>query len=314
MGMFEDINREMEELKEKLWERKKLSNRREQLRANITTQNKRLYDLEYEMNKEKADVEELKTLNVSTLIYKLLGSKDKKLKKEQEEYIRAKLKYDEANNLLEALKKEEDSISSKLLELRDIEEQYEELSLIKEKMILEGTTTLKEKFLELEISINNVKDDIREYSEAISAGMTLLYELKKLTDSLNSASNWGIVDMLGGGLLSTAVKHGHLDDAKEITYRLNKLSANFKRELIDIKLDASIEVNLSSFESFGDYFFDGVFVDWMVQGKIDTSLENVVNLHRHLEVILSDLENKKKTLDSKLSSLIYERNTLIEKA
>jgi hypothetical protein len=266
------------------------------------------------MNKEKADVEELKTLSVSTLIYKLLGSKDKKLKKEQEEYIRAKLKYDEANNLLEALKKEEDSISSKLLELRDIEEQYEELSLIKEKMILEGTTTLKEKFLELEISINNVKDDIREYSEAISAGMTLLYELKKLTDSLNSASNWGIVDMLGGGLISTAVKHGHLDDAKEITYRLNKLSVNFKRELIDIKLDASIEVNLSSFESFGDYFFDGVFVDWMVQGKIDASLENVVNLHRHLEVILSDLENKKKTLDSKLSSLIYERNTLIEKA
>lgn len=312
--MFEDINREMEELKEKLWERKKLSNRREQLRANIKTQNKRLYDLEYEMNKEKADVEELKTLSVSTLIYKLLGSKDKKLKKEQEEYIRAKLKYDEANNLLEALKKEEDSISSKLLELRYIEEQYEELSLKKEKMILEGTTALKEKFLELETSINNVKDDIREYSEAISAGMTLLYELKKLTDSLNSASNWGIVDMLGGGLLSTAVKHGHLDDAKEITYRLNKLSANFKRELIDIKLDASIEVNLSSFESFGDYFFDGIFVDWMVQGKIDTSLENVVNLHRHLEVILSDLENKKKTLESKLSSLIYERNTLIEKA
>ena len=43
----------------------------------------------------------------------------------------------------------------------------------------------------------------REIREAMQAGQEALNYLNQAKDCLNSAGNWGIVDMLGGGMLTT---------------------------------------------------------------------------------------------------------------
>ena len=40
------------------------------------------------------------------------------------------------------------------------------------------------------------------------------YHLEQALDELGSARGWGLWDILGGGLISTLVKHGHMDDAE----------------------------------------------------------------------------------------------------
>ena len=57
-------------------------------------------------------------------------------------------------------------------------------------------------------------DFYKETQEAISAGERALSSLRNAQNELSSAKNWGLFDMLGGGFVSTLVKHGKMDNAK----------------------------------------------------------------------------------------------------
>lgn len=59
----------------------------------------------------------------------------------------------------------------------------------------------------------------KELQEAIAAGDAVLKELAQVIASLKSASNWGVWDLLGGGLLAGLVKHSRLDDARSAAQR-----------------------------------------------------------------------------------------------
>ena len=54
----------------------------------------------------------------------------------------------------------------------------------------------------------------REIDEAVSACDNALNYLHNADNYLSSAGNWGIVDLLGGGFISTVVKHSKMDDAR----------------------------------------------------------------------------------------------------
>ena len=55
----------------------------------------------------------------------------------------------------------------------------------------------------------------KEKQEAIVAGQQALRSLRQAQDCLSSARNWGIYDLLGGGLLSSLVKHSRMDKAQQ---------------------------------------------------------------------------------------------------
>lgn len=46
----------------------------------------------------------------------------------------------------------------------------------------------------------------KEKREAIEAGQRALSSLRTAKENLNSAKNWGLVDMFGGGFFSTMLK------------------------------------------------------------------------------------------------------------
>ena len=62
----------------------------------------------------------------------------------------------------------------------------------------------------------------KEKREAINAGNRALRSLREAQDNLNSAKNWGIWDMFGGGFISTMAKHSKMDCAKR-KYRTGKI-------------------------------------------------------------------------------------------
>ena len=55
----------------------------------------------------------------------------------------------------------------------------------------------------------------KEKREAIEAGRRALNSLSAAKENLNSAKNWGLVDMFGGGFFSTMLKHSKMDHAKQ---------------------------------------------------------------------------------------------------
>ena len=56
----------------------------------------------------------------------------------------------------------------------------------------------------------------REMKEALDAGERALSSLRNAQEKLNSAGNWGLFDMFGGGLFSTIMKRSKMDDAQQL--------------------------------------------------------------------------------------------------
>ncbi|MCK7500718.1 MAG: hypothetical protein MZW92_68780 [Comamonadaceae bacterium] len=62
--------------------------------------------------------------------------------------------------------------------------------------------------------IAEVNSDLKEIGEAVAAGDEVIAGLDSVIAYFKSAGNWGIVDLIGGGLIVTAVKHSKIDRAK----------------------------------------------------------------------------------------------------
>ena len=79
----------------------------------------------------------------------------------------------------------------------------------------------------------------KELQEAISAGERALRSLQAAQDKLDSANNWGIFDMLGGGFIASLVKHSKMDEAKADMEDAKYDLKAFQRELKDVQIKGS---------------------------------------------------------------------------
>lgn len=133
-------------------------------------------------------------------------------------------------------------------------------------------------------------DFMKEKREAIDAGNRALRSLKEAQNNLNSAQNWGIWDMFGGGFISTMAKHSKMDRAKQNMEEARHELKKFSRELNDVNMACHLEIETGDFLSFADWFFDGFVVDWMVQDRIKQASSQVEEAVRRVEDILQQLQ------------------------
>jgi hypothetical protein len=130
-----------------------------------------------------------------------------------------------------------------------------------------------------------------EINEAVNTANDALYHLSKADEILGHAGNWGLVDMFGGGMLSTFIKRSKMSDAQsEITQAktaINRLEDNLR----DIRNTGNIELKMNDFLGFADYFFDGILADWLVQSRINDARSQIRNAMIEVQGILDGLED-----------------------
>ena len=131
---------------------------------------------------------------------------------------------------------------------------------------------------------------VRERQEAIDAGERALDSLYGVRKELESAGNWGLLDMFGGGMFTTFVKHSKMNDAQRYMERAKRDLAAFSRELADVS--ETLNINSGDFLTFADYFFDGFVADMMVQSRIRDAQRQVDDAIYRVESILSRLRNQ----------------------
>ena len=158
-----------------------------------------------------------------------------------------------------------------------------------------------DRLLHLDEQISACSSRIKELQEAISAGQKAAFTTDCVLSKLDNAEAWGTWDILGGGLLSTAAKHGNLDDAQSYITELQMDLRHFNTELTDISVQTDVHVNTDDFLRFADYFFDGIFAE-QVQG-IKTEIESVLE---ELERMLDEEQHLKETLQSEIEDVLVE--------
>lgn len=129
-------------------------------------------------------------------------------------------------------------------------------------------------------------DNQTELREAISAGERSLISLRAAQDQLRRAGNWGVADLLGGGMLTTFFKHQRLGEAERSLEIAQSDLRRFQNELRDVGQEC---LDISDFLAFADYFFDGIVADLMVQSKIRQAQERVSTAILRVETLVRQL-------------------------
>ena len=135
-----------------------------------------------------------------------------------------------------------------------------------------------------------VYDRNKEIREAIRAGERALDSLKEANRQLNSAGNWGLVDIFGGNTISGLMKHMKVNNASRCVEDARRDLATFRDELGDIRDVENLNIDIDGFLTFADFFFDGFVADIFVQSKIRKGQQQVGEAIRRVEDILSTLQ------------------------
>ena len=130
----------------------------------------------------------------------------------------------------------------------------------------------------------------KEIEEAIGAADYAIDCLYAARDYLGGARGWGIVDMLGGGLISTFVKRSKMSRASECIAEAKRAVATFRKELADVDAAMPLAIDEGGFWGFADYFFDGFFADIMVQSQIVQAISQVEEALARISELRAKLE------------------------
>lgn len=130
----------------------------------------------------------------------------------------------------------------------------------------------------------------KEINEAIKAGEKALDSLNEARAKLSSASSWGIFDILGGGGISSMIKHSKMRDAKYEMEKASKDLKHFYKELGDIKTGDEFDIVTDDFLTFADTFFDNFIFDILVQNRITESKRKIEEAIEKVENVLEKLE------------------------
>lgn len=295
--MFEHLNERLTEPKEKGRQQEKWEKRRNHLKEELVRLEEALQTANRRLEEEEKDVERLTGVSISNFLYTLAGKKERKLDEEQREAVAARLKYDETDRAVRDTQLQIALIDRQLLEIAGWKNDYDRIFREKEQQILEGNTELRE----LAERQADLGVEAKELNEAIRAGRSVQDDLSRAEEELQSARNWGTYDMLGGGMISTHIKHSRLDEAMNRIYAAQTNLRRFEQELRDVggSLDAS-KLEVGGLLRFSDFFFDGFLADWLVQGRIHDALEQVQMKRREVSTLVSELQSAQRLTENEL--------------
>lgn len=310
--MQHDLNHRLAQAATAAQRKERLIRRVQELTAEHRQAVARADQLRRQLAREEQDVTRLEGLSLTGLFYSVLGSKEEQLQQERQEALAAQLKYDEAMLTVSGLAGELEQARQDLKAAEADAAAYPSLLKAKEELISRGTGQASDQLFLLSERQRAVDWELLQVKEAQSAGHTAAAALSRVADSLRSAQGWGTWDMLGGGLIATAVKHSRMDDARSHAHHAQQALAAFRRELKDVALNLDAgQVGVDGFTRFADFFFDGLIVDWVVQSRINNSLHQVEQTQRQVRQVMASLETREREARANLTRIQQERDAFI---
>ncbi|RCS54163.1 hypothetical protein DTL42_03165 [Bremerella cremea] len=266
------------------------------------------------LEQAQADVNALEGLSLTALFHAVLGVKEERLEEQRQAIVSAKLKRDQAQATIHDLAPECKQIEQQMNTLGDVDRQHQALLREKSEYLQQSGHETAQRIIGLTEEIANYTANEKELYQAIRAGKLAQASLDDVRQSLNSAANFGTFDMLGGGMLTTMAKHSRLDTARRSAEQTQKHLLCFQKELGDVNQRLQMSLEIGSFTTFADYFFDGLIADWIVQSKINHARQQCDDTRAAVRKVIENCQlflHKSQRAKHKLET---EKQQLIEQA
>lgn len=311
MRTLEDINAELEQVRQKLDRARKLSAVMEDLKAQHEERKRAAEDALKVLYREQEDVEELERLSFASFLARIRGEQAERLDQERREAVAAKARYDAARRDLEDLEARFQAAQKERADLEGLRGRWKALMEEKEELLCQAGGERAKRLIQIGCDLDSLGSQIRELDEAICAGKDVGYALDQMIGQLDSAAGWGTWDILGGGMLATMAKHGRMNDAQNAAFQARQAISRFRTELADVSQLRVPDLQVGEFTSFADYFFDGLFVDLYIQDKIGTARRSAEETAAQVEDLLSQLRRERDRTAERAAELERERERLL---
>ena len=311
MRTLEDINAELEQVRQKLDRARKLSAVMEDLKAQHEERKRAAEDALKVLYREQEDVEELERLSFASFLARIRGEQAERLDQERREAVAAKARYDAARRDLEDLEARFQAAQKERADLEGLRGRWKALMEEKEELLCQAGGERAKRLIQIGCDLDSLGSQIRELDEAICAGKDVGYALDQMIGQLDSAAGWGTWDILGGGMLATMAKHGRMNDAQNADFQARQAISRFRTELADVSQLWVPDLQVGEFTSFADYFFDGLFVDLYIQDKIGTARRSAEETAAQVEDLLSQLRRERDRTAERAAELERERERLL---
>ena len=130
---------------------------------------------------------------------------------------------------------------------------------------------------------------LKEIREAIDAGRYALSCLDQAMADLASASNFGLADLFGFDFLGGVGKHMKYRDARNSLEAAQMALSRFQNELADVNSVMNMNIEMGTFWTLADFFFDGFLADFIVQTKISEARDKVHQASYEVQRMLDNL-------------------------
>ena len=143
--MHSKFNEKITDMKKCIQKKNKLNILLKQTEQDIIKEKLMLNKLSVDLEKENQDILKLQTSNITSLFYAIIGTEEDRLIKENQDLLKARLKYDQCKNNMDYLIIETKKIVDKISQINGCDAEYEELINEKLKIInLEDMETSQE--------------------------------------------------------------------------------------------------------------------------------------------------------------------------
>lgn len=311
MRNIQEIDRELERARQKMERSRKLDVILQDLKEQSVRRRRAEEEARAVLEKEQGDVEELERMSLVSFLARIQGDLESRKAEERREAAMAKARYDAAKWDLEDLDRRLRDFAQEKESLKGLEKQYQALLDEKEAVLRSQGGAQSQRLGQLAQEQERTAGELREIQEAIQAGLAAQRALEEMSGDLSGAENWGVWDMVGGGIMATFAKHGCLDDAQDAAYEARRALSRFRTELADVSSEQVPDVELGDFAVFADYFFDGLFADLFVQSRIREAQGQVEAVTQRVERLIVRLRDERESLEEKQGQLDWERERLL---
>lgn len=309
-----EYNEKISYMKECIQKKNKLKGLLKQTEQDMIREKLLLNKLASDIEKQNQDVLKIESTNTTSLFYAILGDKEEGLAKERQELLKARLRYDQCIHNVEYLAEESKRLVDEIAEIDACEADYEELINKKlEKIHIEAKET-GEEIKKLIKRKESMKANIKEIDEAIASGEEALKSVEKTIFKLERAEGWGATDNSGCITGSASKNCSAVDDARKFAEESQRMLSRFKKEIADIVMITGSEIAVTSFDTFADYFFDGLIYDWAVLSDIGKSLDIVKNTKNQTDKAMSKLYEEKVTEEFMINQIEEQIDRIIKNA
>lgn len=306
-----NLDEQIIDLKEVIAEKEMYERKLKKAEAEYEEAKQKEIELKEILEKEKKDVQKLKSFTLFNIWCSMFGNKAEKLEQEKYELSQAEYKYKIIKTTLMDLEEEIESLKCKLGTIKNNEMYLHKLYEQKEQEILALAGKNSFEIKKLNEEINCKKAEIQELEEAIEAGKNLTTGLRNSLVNLEKASRLGTWDVFGDGVLVDVIKHSYINQAKRNLEDLKYLADKFARELNDVNFVMNLNIDIGGLLSFSDWFFDGFFVDMFMKSRIDETRVKLEKQIKQVEDAISALSARHAACVDEIANITDAKRSLL---